>query len=800
MNAAGTAYVVNDSASVLTQVVGAGTMSVLAGLSANTGSTDGTGTAARFRFPRGVAVAANGDIYVADRFNHTIRKVTPAGVVTTLAGLPETTGSADGTGSAARFNFPSDIAIDGNGDLFVTDSSNHTIRKVTQAGVVTTLAGTVGVPGWLDGSGTATRFNFPSGIAANANGLFVADISNQVIRKVTYAGVVSTIAGSAGLTGFTDASGSSARFNNPAGVAVDASDNVFVADSGNNMIRKVTAAGVVSTIGGRPNGERGSASGTGTNALFFTPYDIALGPNGTLYVVDSGSHTLRIGVPTGTNVVRDGTFTGASLPSTWSTFALPDANGMVSQVTGNVFEYYRVGTQALLYQNTLTPLPKDAALTATFLVGNSSTTRKRISVLVHDSDFTDLAVCTFWLPPSPPLQSYSVVTHTTKQWGNATVAFYAATVGQNGGFYQIDSVSLAFQPGGSTTQTTCPDPLAPSVPGGGAGPNLITNGDFGTGTLSPWSAFGQVSQAITSGVLNFGKLSGTPSGVVLQSTSQTATTGEILTATFQLGNTSNVRKRVTVIAHDASFADLSACTFWLAPNQPLGNYSYRTYATANIANLTLSFYPATVGTDQAIQLDNVTLQRTPGSAGNGVACIEPSPSSDAAADAAQRAPVARRVERPAAAPAADASDEPVADGDEGTRTDGASLASDGEWEGDGFVRIDTALPSRWVADATSARPRTLTRLEALVIAEAPTTPALTVRSRLRAAGGSAARVEVSTDGRAWESAQRVGASDDWVTVDVDLSAYAGQAVFVRFVLDGAGPADDAAPDVWEIEF
>ena len=182
--------------------------------------------------------------------------MTPAGVVTTLAGLAGSQGSADGTGSAARFAWPIGVAVDSTGNVYVADNGNDTIRKVTPAGVVTTLAGLAGSSGSADGTGSAARFYGPSGVAVDSAGnVYVADTGNYTIRKVTPAGVVTTLAGLAGTEGSADGTGSAARFSYPSGVAVDSAGNVYVADTGNNTIRKVTPAGVVTTLAGtrRPN-------------------------------------------------------------------------------------------------------------------------------------------------------------------------------------------------------------------------------------------------------------------------------------------------------------------------------------------------------------------------------------------------------------------------------------------------------------------------------------------------------------------------------------------------------------------
>ena len=218
------------------------TFSTLAG-NAGYGSADGTGSAARFWEPAGVAVDCAGNVYVADTDNYTIRKITPTGVVTTLAGLAGVSGSADGTNSAARFGFPSGVAVDSAGNVYVADTYNSTIRKITSAGAVTTLAGLAGSGGSADGTNSAAQFDDPTGVAVDSAGnVYVADSFNHTIRKITQAGGVTTLAGLAGSAGIADGTNSAARFYSPKGVAVDSAGNVYVADSDNNTIRLGTTS------------------------------------------------------------------------------------------------------------------------------------------------------------------------------------------------------------------------------------------------------------------------------------------------------------------------------------------------------------------------------------------------------------------------------------------------------------------------------------------------------------------------------------------------------------------------------
>ena len=288
LDGAGNVYVADSANNRIRKVTAAGVVMTLAG--GTFGFAEGTGVDARFLAPVGVAVDRADNVYVADQGNNRIRKVTPAGVVTTLAGSG-TAGWVDETGTAAQFNQPSGVAVDGVGNVYVADTINHRIRKVTPAGVVTTLAGS-GTAGWAEGTGTAAQFNQPIGVALDGAGnVYVGDYSNHRIRKVTPAGVVTTLAGS-GTAGWVDETGTAAQFNQPSGVAVDGVGNVYVADTINHRIRKVTPAGVVTTLAG--SGTAGYADGTGAAAQFDLPAGVAVdGPGTVVYVADAFTHRIR---------------------------------------------------------------------------------------------------------------------------------------------------------------------------------------------------------------------------------------------------------------------------------------------------------------------------------------------------------------------------------------------------------------------------------------------------------------------------------------------------------------------------
>jgi len=243
-----------------------------------------------FYYPFGVAVDSSGNFYVADAGNHKIHKITPSGLVSTLAGSG-VAGDTDGQGTSAQFNQPTGVAVDSSGNVYVADAGNHKIRKITPSGLVSTLAGS-GVGGYTDGQGTAAQFYWPHGIAVDSGGtIYVADTYNYKIRKITPSGLVSTLAGS-GVAGDTDGQGSYAQFDLPTGVAVDSSGNVYVADFKNNKIRKITPSGLVNTLAGSGvegwnNGHQGSA------AQFKNPFGVAVDSSGNVYVADSGNSSIR---------------------------------------------------------------------------------------------------------------------------------------------------------------------------------------------------------------------------------------------------------------------------------------------------------------------------------------------------------------------------------------------------------------------------------------------------------------------------------------------------------------------------
>ena len=289
----GSLYVADASNDTIEKINVSSQITTFAGTIGQTGTADGNGTAARFNDPSGVAAAADGTLVVADKANGTIRLISPVGVVSTLAGSTTLRGNVDGTGTGATFSSPLAVTRDSSGTYYVADAMNHTIRKITSAGVVTTLAGAAGQAGSNDGTGSSARFNNPSGIDVDSAGnVFVADTTNNLIRKVTPAGTVTTIAGLVGVSGTSDGDGSNALFNQPGGLALDSSGNVYVADTGNSTIRRISSAGAVVTVAGL-SGIAGHKDGVGIQAWFNQPRDVAVSPTGYLYVADTGNASIR---------------------------------------------------------------------------------------------------------------------------------------------------------------------------------------------------------------------------------------------------------------------------------------------------------------------------------------------------------------------------------------------------------------------------------------------------------------------------------------------------------------------------
>lgn len=253
-------------------------VSTVAGSPGQVGTADGSGTTARFNRPSGLWMDRSGVLFVADGANHTIRTMSSKGVVRTLAGTPGVYGYADGPAGQALFTFPHGVAVDGGGNAYVCDGFNHTVRKISASGVVSTFAGGIGSPGFVDGPGSQARFSQPEGLATDpAGNVYVADAGNNAVRMISPSGIVSTLA-----TGIWS----------PLAIAIDNSGNRYVAAGGDNTVRKITPFGVVSLLAGSP-AENGSDDGQGSVARFNTPFGVAVDARGNVFVTDFFNDTVR---------------------------------------------------------------------------------------------------------------------------------------------------------------------------------------------------------------------------------------------------------------------------------------------------------------------------------------------------------------------------------------------------------------------------------------------------------------------------------------------------------------------------
>ncbi len=309
--------------------IAAGIVSTFAG-TGGFGSADGTGSAASFTNPSSLSVGTDGNIYVSDTSNETIRKITPSGVVTTIAGTPGDQGGTTAINGAAQFLKQGGITKDSSGNVYVVDTFSHLIRKINSEGKMTVLAG-AGSPGQADGLGSAASFRYPQGITINSAGnLYLSDTFNHTIRQITPGGLVTTFAGTPGVNGPVTTS----LFNYPQGIAVDSSDNIYVADTLNAAIRKITSGQTVTTLAGQ--GYSGYVDGPVSSAAFSYLKSLTIDPNNNLYAIDINNNVIRkitnllAIAPNVDTLVR---LIQGSIPST----SLPTGVALSSDLNGNVY-------------------------------------------------------------------------------------------------------------------------------------------------------------------------------------------------------------------------------------------------------------------------------------------------------------------------------------------------------------------------------------------------------------------------------------------------------------------------------
>ena len=404
-------------------------ISTLAGATGSLGDSNGTSPAATFQYPSGVACDALGNIYVADFNNNQIRKVTPAGVVTAPYGnVSGAAGSSNGSGNAAKFNTPNAVAFDGSGNLYVADTGNNLIRKITTAGVVSTFAGAGG-----------TTFSLPDGVAVDSSGnVYVADTGNHVIRKITPGGTVSVLAGQAGTSGYADGDATGqALFNTPTGVAVDSNGVVYVADYGNFVVRRIDS-GTVTTLAGLPR-QSGYLDGPGGTALFNAPTGVAVDPALNVYVTDT------LIPPVGSTAAGNSLLRMITPAGIVSTLAGDPGNESSADGTGSAAQFYSLQSVAMTpggtfyFADTYNQLIRQGVMSAAPTITVTATQPNAMVFGPTPGQFT--------------------LTRSGTTTAALTVTYTAGGTAQAGVDYTALSGSVLI-PAGSSTVTVAVDPIA----------------------------------------------------------------------------------------------------------------------------------------------------------------------------------------------------------------------------------------------------------------------------------------------------------------------------------------------------
>ena len=419
-------YIGDATAHTVQKITTINQVSLVAGSTGKSGSTNGTGATASFNEIGALAAAADGTLSVADTKNELIRRIANTGVVTTIAGTAGARGTTDATGVDARFAAPAGIARDASGTLFVADSLSHTLRKISSSGAVTTLAGSAGVAGSADGTGASARFNYPSGVAADTAGnIYVADSGNNTVRKVTSTGVVTTLAGTAGTRGSLDGTGSAARFNNPTGLALGSSGELYLADTDNSTIRKITPAGVVTTLAGLPT-IAGLMDGSGSYAWFDQPEGLTVNLDGNIYVADTGNAMIR-------KVTTAGVVTTLALTGTPPAIITQPVNVTVTAGTAAAFSVTTSGYGTITYQwrkdgNAITGATS-ASLSIATTVAADAGSYTVVASSPYGTATSSAATLTVNPAPAPVPAPVTVPTSSSGGGGGAVSAWFIGALG-----------------------------------------------------------------------------------------------------------------------------------------------------------------------------------------------------------------------------------------------------------------------------------------------------------------------------------------------------------------------------------
>ena len=317
------------------------------------------------------------------------------------------------------------------------------------------------------------------------------------------------------------------------------------------------------------------------------------------------------------NLITNGDF--ADELNAWNVF-----DAITWRLQGETFEFFRNqgGESAVVFQDTFAPMTADQVLVVEIDLGNISPARKRVSLLVHNPDFSDLQICSFWLAPNTPLDTYRMHLSTPTAWSSAVLSIYGSPA-DGVGWIQVDNVGMFRIPNApGLTETLCIDPHTPSAGAGADSANLIQNGTF-TGTTAPWGTFGAIVTRLEADVAEMYRTFGTPAGSILQNTGVPAPNATPIEVSLDLGNSSSIRQRATVLIHSSDFSDLQVCVFWLEPASALETYVVRTHTTTPWAGVSVSIYPSPATNLGWVRMDNVSAMLKPTLNVNGTECYMP---------------------------------------------------------------------------------------------------------------------------------------------------------------------------------
>ena len=550
LDSSGDLYLADTGNTAIRKVTSAGVVTTVAGMAGSYGNNDGMGTAAtttarfltRTDISGGIVRDSTGNVFVADSGNCCIRKITPGGTVSTFAGDPGVWGTADGTGLAANFGALGGMCIDSNDNLYVADTFNDTVREITPGAVVTTVAGSPGNSGYMNGPAGQSKFNYPYSVAVDTGGnLFVSDAANNVVRKISSTGTVTTLAGTPGTSGYEDGTQGvdTVEFSYISGIAVDTNENVFVFDTDNMVIRKITSAGVVSTLTGKasppPSANIDGPVGTATFKASgpYTYCTLAIDPSGNLYL--PLDYLLRKITPAGTvstllgatgEGIADGT--GSAARGIFCSAAV-DASGKLYILDGN--EVYR----------TAVPASGGTAAATVTLGGLTATYTGSPHAVTVTTKPTGLSTSvTYNGSPTVPTDagSYTVVAtvtasgYTGSNTGTLVISKAAATVA-------LGNLSAAYNGSShAATATTTPSGLSVTFTYSGSSTAPTAIGSYpvvATITDPNYTGTGKGTLVISKGVatVNLGSLAATYDGNPHAATATTIPSG--LTVNFTYG-------------------------------------------------------------------------------------------------------------------------------------------------------------------------------------------------------------------------------------------------------------------------